>query len=153
MWADDQVETLMNMPGISYATIQAAKGFPKHVRDLDKSRVYEMNQGRKREATVKVKELSTQVSEDHARLEELTKTLQSRVGYSLNVLSEVEQINARLASVERTHDALTASESRMAEMEADPSGYMEVFYSKYPGLLDRRITLAQYLAERGHYAR
>lgn len=149
MWADDQVEELMTMPGVSYATIQAAKAFPDHVRSLDKTRVYERTQDRRREAIAKVKGLSEQVAGDHARLEELATALEDGVAYSLDVLNEVEQINVRLAFAGRTHDALAASEARMKDMEADPSAYMESFYNKYPGLRDRRITLAEYLAERG----
>ena len=152
MWADDQVEHLKRMPNIPYATIKAAEQFPAFVQAQDKTRASEMVKKRRAEATAKVKEWSGKVSELHTRLEELEKVVTNGGAEALAVLNEVGRVTTQLNTAQRHNDALVNTEEHLAAIEADPSAYMETFLNKYPGLRDRRITLAQYLAEQGHYA-
>jgi len=152
MWADDQVEQLKRMPNVAYATIKAAEQFPAFVQAQDKTRASEMVKKRRAEATAKSKEWSAKVSDLHKRLEELEKVVTDGGAEALAVLNEVGHVTQQLNTAQRHHDALVSTEEHLAAIEADPSGYWEEFLSKYPGLRDRQITLAQYLAERGHFA-
>ena len=152
MWADDQVEQLKRMPNVPYATIKAAEHFPAFVQAQDKTRVSEMVRQRRAASTAKAKDWSAKVSDLHTRLEELEKVVTDGGAEALAVLNEVDRVTTQLNNAQRHHDELVKVEEHLAGLEADPSGYWEEFLSKYPGLRDRQITLAQYLAERGHYA-
>ena len=152
MWADDQVEQLKRMPNVAYATIKATEQFPAFVQAQDKTRASEMVKKRRAEATAKSKEWSAKVSDLHTRLDELEKVVTDGGAEALAVLNEVGHVTQQLNTAQRHHDALVSTEEHLAAIEADPSAYMETFLNKYPGLRDRRITLGQYLAERGHFA-
>lgn len=149
MWADEQVEQLKQLPNVPYATIELAEHFPAHVQTQDKAKAAQMLRERRAANTVKVKQWSAKVSDLHKRLEELESTVTDGGAEALAVLNEVDSITVNLNTAQRHHDALVSTEENLAAIEADPSGYWETFYDKYPGLKDRRITLGEYLAERG----
>ena len=149
MYADDQVAELMKMPNIPTNVIEAAKQFPKHVQDLEKTKALQLVSQRRAADRAKLIETSERVSNDHKRLEELTSLVEVGARKSSSVMDEVVKIERRLKEAQRRRDALENSEARYAAIEADPCAYFDDFYNKYAGLRDRRMNLRDYLVERG----
>ncbi|MEJ7633286.1 hypothetical protein [Aeromicrobium sp.] len=149
MYADDQLNELMSMPNIPANVIDAAKQFPQHVKNLEKTRAVTMVAQWRTADQEKTQAASQQVSDDHKRLEELASLVESGKATAGAVLGEVSKIESRIKDAQRRHAALVNSEGRYAAIEADPSAYFDDFYGKYSGLRDRRMNLRDYLAERG----
>lgn len=149
MYAEDQVAELMKMPNVPTNVIEAAKRFPQHVQNLERSKAVVMVSQWRTADREKTQEASKQVEADHQRLEELAGLVESGETRSNAVMDEVMKIESRLKDAQRRHHALETSEARYAAIEADPCTYFDDFYSKYVGLRDRRLNLRDYLAERG----
>jgi DNA repair ATPase RecN len=149
MYADDQVAELMRMPNIPTDVVEAAKQFPQHVQNLEKSKAQGLLTKWRTADRAKLTETSEQVSNDHKRLEELTTLVERGARTSASVMEEVAKIERRLKEAQRRRNALENSEARYAAVEADPCAYFDDFYNKYAGLRDRRMNLRDYLAERG----
>lgn len=149
MWAEQQVESLMDLPNISARTLEVAKGFPAAVKQRDAARASAVISQRRAADRAVITTTSEKVKAGHARLQEIKAELESGDLSALDAVSETEQIVVKIREAQRRHDALTSSAARNDEIEQDPSAYYEAIYEKYPALADRRYTLADYLAERG----
>ncbi|GAA1737712.1 hypothetical protein [Aeromicrobium alkaliterrae] len=149
MWAEDQVEQLMMMTNIPARVIEEAKKFPDEVRRRDFARAAGVtNAGRTRDAEV-IQRLSAHVREAHERIRDIERALESGDIGALDAVDQISQAQSAINAAQRRHEALTSSEARYREIEADPSAFTESLYDKYPGLQDRRYTLRTFLAERG----
>ncbi|KAA1378552.1 hypothetical protein [Aeromicrobium fastidiosum] len=149
MYADDQVAELMTFANIPANVIEAAKQFPEHVKQIEKSKAQERIANRRAVDRERLTKASQAVDQDHRRLEELSALVESGKKTSASVIDEVQKIESRLRAAQRQHAALENSEAQYQAIEADPVAYFDQFYSTYPGLRDRRLNLRVYLAERG----
>lgn len=149
MYADDQVAELMKMSNVPANVIEAAKQFPQHVQNMEKSKAVTLLSQWRRADREKTEAASAQVADDHRRLEELAARVESGAVSSGSVIDEVMKIETRLKDAQRRHDALVNSEARYAAIESDPCAYFDDFYGTYAGLRDRRISLRDYLVDRG----
>lgn len=147
---DQQLEQILNTPGISPAQADFARDWTK--RETERRANFGL--AWVKDAKARTEDRSATVSKDmyDDRQEILALVEQAKAGDfddSDDLMTTAKLYRNQIVGYERAIAAIETTEETIALVEEDPASYFKDFYGKYPTLAERVPTLSQALAERG----
>lgn len=144
---EQQANLMRNVPGLSIADANFIDHWVERARASDRQHITSWVTKRRAENKAKAADVLDRINALQDKFVDIRKKAERNEVPWTELAKQQRRIVGERVTLEKVYESLSASEAGSTRMEADPSGYLNEFYSRFPTLNDRRPNLQLDLAE------